>query len=261
LEQTYFLLAHLMITDPYFYALAVPAVILVGLAKGGFVGAFVMLGVPLLSLMISPVQAAGILLPILIAMDMFALIAYRRVYSRPNLKILLPAALVGVAIGWMTAAYISESNVRLIVGLVSLGFVIDYYIGWRGEQATGPSVTKGGFWGTVAGFTSFVCHAGGPPLQMYLVPQRLEPRLFAGTSVIFFTVVNAVKVIPYAALGQLGTDNLMTSLVLAPIAPFATFAGAWLVKVVKPKLFYQLTYFFILAVSLKLIWDGVRPML
>lgn len=247
-----------MITDPYFYAIAVPAVFLVGLAKGGFVGAMVMLGVPLLSLMISPVQAAGILLPILIAMDMFALFAYRRAYDPANLKIILPAALVGIFIGWLTAAYVSESYVRLIVGVVALLFVLDYWIGWRGTQKTERSIPKGGFWGAVAGFTSFVCHAGGAPLQMYLVPQRMEPRLFAGTSVIFFTVVNLIKVIPYTALGQFGTENLMTSLVLAPIAPVATLAGAWLVKVVKPGLFYRLTYIFIFIVSLKLIWDGVK---
>ncbi|MCB1437649.1 MAG: sulfite exporter TauE/SafE family protein [Rhodobiaceae bacterium] len=250
-----------MITDPLFYAIAVPAVFLVGLAKGGFVGAMVMLGVPLLSLMISPVQAAGILLPILIAMDIFALFAYRSIYHAGNLKIILPAALVGIFVGWLTAAYVSESYVRLIVGVIALLFVLDYWIGWRGTEKTQPSISRGGFWGAVAGFTSFVCHAGGAPLQMYLAPQRMEPRIFAGTSVIFFTVVNMIKVIPYAALGQFGSENLMTSLVLAPIAPVATLTGAWLVKKIKVGLFYRLTYFFIFVVALKLIWDGAKPLL
>lgn len=250
-----------MITDPVFYAVAVPAIFLIGLAKGGFVGALAMLGVPMLALVISPVQAAGIVLPILIAMDVFALWAYRGVYHPENLKILIPAAIVGIFIGWATAAWVSEAHVRLIVGLVALGFTLDYWIGWQGARMPGPDVKKGGFWGAVSGFTSFVSHAGGPPLHMYLLPQKLEPRVFVGTSVIYFAIVNWIKVIPYAALGQLGSINLMTSLVLAPIAPVAIFTGAWLVKVVRAATFYRLTYFFIFVVSLKLIWDGASAVL
>lgn len=245
-----------MITDPAFYALAVPAVIMIGLAKGGFVSALAMLGVPLMSLLISPVQAAGILLPILISMDVFALWAYRGVYHLENLKILIPAAIVGIFIGWLTAAYVSEGHVRLIVGIVALLFTLDYWIGWRGAEGSSTSVPKGGFWGAVAGFTSFVSHAGGPPVQMYLLPQKLQPRVFVGTCVIFFTVVNWIKVVPYAALGQFGFGNLATSAVLAPLAPLSIFTGAWLVKKLNMDVFYRLAYFAIFAVSLKLIWDG-----
>ena len=247
-----------MITDPLFYAVAIPAVIMVGLAKGGFVGALAMLGVPLMALVISPVRAAGILLPLLIAMDVFALWAYRGVYHPPNLKIMIPAAIVGIFIGWLTAAYVSNGHVRLIVGITACLFTLDYWIGWRGTEAPGPSVAKGGFWGTVAGFTSFVAHAGGPPVQMYLLPQKLEPRLFVGTCVIFFTTVNWIKVIPYAALGQLGFDNLATSAVLAPLAPLSILTGAWLVKKLDMEVFYRLAYMAIFIISLKLIWDGAR---
>lgn len=246
-----------MITDPLFYAVAIPAVILVGLAKGGFVGALAMLGVPLIALVISPVQAAGIMLPILIAMDVFALWTYRGLYHLPNLKILLPAAIFGIFLGWLTAAYVSEGHVRLIVGIISFLFTVDYWIERKSANGTQPNAAKGGFWGIIAGFTSFVSHAGGPPLQMYLLPQRLEPRLFVGTCTIFFTTVNWIKVIPYAALGQLDATNLMTSAVLAPLAPLSIFAGAWLVKKLNMETFYAYAYFAIFIVSLKLIWDGV----
>jgi uncharacterized protein len=245
-----------MLTDPMFYAVAVPAVIFVGLAKGGFVSALAMLGVPMMSLFISPVQAAGIMLPILIAMDVFAIWAYWGTYDAPNLKILIPAAILGIFIGWLTAAYVSEAHVRLIVGLVALAFCLDYWFGRKPEGGTGVSVPKGGFWGTIAGFTSFVSHAGGPPVQMYLLPQRLEPRLFVGTCVIFFACVNWIKVIPYAALGQFSAANLLTSLILSPLAPLSIFAGAWLVKKLKMDTFYRIAYFAIFAVALKLIWDG-----
>ena len=247
-----------MITDPLFYAVAIPAIFLVGLGKGGFVGPLAMLGVPLMSLMISPVQAAGILLPILIAMDVFALWSYRGVYHLPNLKIMIPAAATGITIGWLAAAYVSDSHVRLIVGVVAILFTLDYWIGWRGARAPGPSIAKGGFWCTIAGFTSFVSHAGGPPVHMYLLPQRLEPRLFVGTNVIFFTVVNWLKILPYAALGQLGVDNLATSAALAPLAPISILTGAWLVKKMNVELFYRIAYVMIFVISLKLIWDGAN---
>lgn len=247
-----------MITDPLFYAVAIPAIILVGLAKGGFAGPLAMMGVPLMSLVISPLQAAGILLPLLIAMDMFALWAYRGVYHLPNLIILLPAALTGIFIGWLTAAYVSDAHVRLIVGIVACLFTLDYWIGWRGARAPGPSKFKGGFWGMIAGFTSFVSHAGGPPVQMYLLPQKLEPRLYVGTNVIFFACVNWLKVLPYVALGQLGFDNLATSAVLAPLAPVSILTGVWLVKILNAETFYRLVYAMIFVISLKLIWDGGR---
>lgn len=245
-----------MITDPTFYAVAVPAVIMIGLAKGGFVSALAMIGVPLVALVISPVQAAGILLPILMAMDVFALVAYRGLYHAGNLKILIPAAIVGIGLGWLTAAWVSEAHVRLIVGIVALLFCLDYWFARKPEGGAGVNVAKGGFWGAVSGFTSFVSHAGGPPVQMYLLPQQLEPRLFVGTCVIYFTAVNWIKVIPYAALGQFSATNLMTSLVLAPLAPLSIFAGAWLVKKLKMDTFYRLAYIAIFAVSLKLVWDG-----
>jgi len=245
-----------MITDPAFYAVAIPAVLMVGLGKGGFAGPLAMLGVPMMSLVISPVQAAGILLPLLISMDVFALWAYRGVYHLENLKILLPAALTGIFIGWLTAAYVSDAHVRLIVGIVACLFTLDYWIGWRGARAPGPNIAKGGLWGAIAGFTSFVSHAGGPPVQMYLLPQRLEPRLYVGTTVIFFTVVNWLKVLPYAALGQLGTENLSTSAVLAPLAPISILTGAWLVKKLNLETFYRLVYIMIFVIALKLIWDG-----
>lgn len=247
-----------MITDPWFYAFAVPAVILVGMAKGGFGGAIALLGVPLMSLVISPVQAAGILLPILVAMDIVSLIAYRRRYHLASLKVLIPPALVGIGIGWLTAAVVTEAHVRLIVGIVALAFTLDYWFRSARRPPANTSPVKGAFWGTVAGFTSFVSHAGGPPLQMYLLPLRLDPRLFVGTSVVFFAVVNAAKIIPYYALDQLRLGNLETSAVLLPLAPLATLTGVWLVTVVDPKLFYRVTYTAVFIVSFKLTYDGLE---
>jgi uncharacterized membrane protein YfcA len=250
-----------MIQDPLFYYAAIPAVILVGLSKGGFGGGMSLLSVPMMALVISPIQAAAIMLPILILMDISGLVAWRGVYDKACLVILIPAAVAGVGLGWLTAAYVTAAHVRLIVGVVALLFCLDYYFG--GGKARKPrehNPPKGWFWGAMSGFTSFVSHAGGPPYQMYVLPLRLDPRLLAGTSIIFFSVVNGLKVVPYLLLGQFSTVNLMTSAVLLPLAPLATLAGVRMVRLIKPEPFYRFTYAIVFAVSLKLIWDGANAL-
>jgi len=251
-----------MITDPWFYAAAIPAVLLVGMAKGGFGGPIALLGVPLMSLMISPVQAAGIMLPILVTMDGVGLYAYRGTYHWPSLRILLPSAVVGIGLGYVMAAYVTDGHVRLIVGLVALAFTLNAWFGNAdAKTAYRPGPAAGLLWGAVGGFTSFVSHAGGPPFQIYMLPQRLDPKLLAGTAVIFFTVVNQVKLIPYYLLGQFSSGNLSTSAVLLPLAIFAVWIGVWLVRRVDPGAFYRLMYAAVFVVSLKLIWDGAGALL
>lgn len=249
-----------MITDPLFFAAAIPAVVVVGLSKGGFGGGVALLGVPLMALVVPPLQAAGIMLPILMVMDAVALTAYRGAFDRRSLWVLLPAGVLGIALGWLTAGWVSEAAVRLIVGMVALAFCLDHWLhGAAGARKPAPhNRIKGTFWGALAGFTSFVSHAGGPPFQMYMLPLRLAPWTFAGTAVTFFAAVNAVKVVPYLLLGQLSGGNLATSAVLMPLAAVAAATGAWLVRVLPAALFYRITYAAVFVVSLKLIWDGVR---
>lgn len=261
-----------MITDPWFYVVALPAVVIIGMAKGGFAGPIALMGVPLMSLVISPVQAAGILLPILIIMDCAGLYAYRGVYHWPSLRVLLPAGIIGIGIGYLTAAYVTDAHVRLIVGVVALAFTLNHWFGAHIRAALGagpgaddevgqrPGPIAGIFWGATGGFTSFVSHAGGPPFQMYMLPQRLAPRVLAGTAVIYFTIVNQVKLIPYFALGQLSPGNLMTSAALFPLALAAVALGVWLVKRVEPAAFYRVMYLAVFVVGLKLIWDGIAAL-
>lgn len=256
-----------MITDPWFYAAAIPAVIIIGCAKGGFGGPLALMGVPLMSLVISPIQAAGILLPILVAMDFAGLFAYRGTYHWPSLRLLLPAGVVGIAFGYVTAAYVTDAHVRLIVGTVAVAFTLNHWFGARLREAMAVAPNDrpvaasrpvaGCFWGAVGGFTSFVSHAGGPPFNMYMLPQRLDPKLLAGTAVIYFTVVNQVKLIPYYALGQFSAENLSTSAVLFPLALAAVAGGVYLTRRVDPALFYRVMYGAVFAVGLKLVWDGV----
>lgn len=250
-----------MIEDPWFYAAAIPAVLIVGISKGGFAAGFGILGVPLMALVISPLQAAAILLPILLVMDMVGIWAYRRSFDRPNLAILIPAAALGITIGWLTASLVSEAMVALLVGAVALVFAADYFTGRRRMGTPGRSLIKCGFWGAVAGFTSFVAHAGGPPFQVYMLPQRLPKTLYVGTSVVFFWAVNLIKVPPYMALGQFDAANLATAFVLMPLAPLGMWLGIRLHRLVPEEPFYRICYGAVALVGCKLVWDGVQALM
>lgn len=262
-----------MIVDPWFYALAVPAVAINGLSKGGFGGAFGFASVPMMALMISPVQAAGIMLPILLVMDAVAVASYWRDFDRRVVMALLPAGLFGVALGWATASFVSDDVVRLLVGVIALVFIGRVYYHERlskrsslGAAASTPQTmvsqlpSGAGLWGTLAGYTSFVAHAGGPPYQTYVVPLRMPPLAYAATSAVFFAIVNLVKVVPYAALGQLDSDNMMTALVLFPVGIVSTWAGIRVAKVIDERLFYRILYVSIGLIALKLISDGLLDM-
>ena len=248
-----------LLSDPWFYAAAIPAVALIGFSKGGFGGAMAVMGVPLMALVMPPVQAAAVLLPILVLMDLAALWAWRG--NRRDwitLRNMLPGAFAGIGIGWLTALVVTEAAVKLIVGVVALGFVLRWL--WQkvaGQDAPHPhNLAAGAFWGAVSGFTSFVAHSGGPPYQVYALPLRQDPKLYTATSVLFFAIMNAVKLIPYFALGELDTGNLTAAASLVPVAIVATFAGAAIVKRMRAEIFYPITYTLVFVLSLKLIWDG-----
>ncbi len=252
-----------MLTDPWFYAAALPAVFLVGLSKGGLGGAAALIGVPLMALAMPPVQAAAILLPILILMDIVSLWLWRGNRDATTLRIMLPGAVLGIIIGWLLAAVVTDAMVRLIVGIVALTFFLRWLVSKIGgsEHRAGHGRLRGGFWGVVSGFTSFVAHAGGPPYQVYALALGQEPRVYVGTSVIFFAVLNAIKLVPYFALGQFDAQNLAASAVLMPLAPIATFAGAWIVRRMSAATFYPFMYSMVFVVSVKLIYDGLSSLL
>ena len=252
-----------MLSDPLVLTVCVAAVILVGLSKGGLGGSMGLVGVPLMELVMSPIQAAAILLPIMILMDVVSLWSWRGFYDRRTLVIMMPGAMAGIGLGWLTASLVTPDIVRLILGAVVLVFVGRWlYQSLFGDatRAAPHNTLAGRFWGMVSGFTSFVAHAGGPPFQIYALGLRLDPKVYTGTSVIYFAVTNAVKLVPYFALGQFGTQNLTTSLALLPLAPLATLAGAWIVKRMRPEVFYPFTYLTVLLVALKLLWDSAAAL-
>lgn len=245
-----------MIQDPFFYLCAIPAVLIFGMAKGGFGGGIAVISVPLMALAIPPVQAAAILLPVLVVMDVVALWSFRGQYDRENLRILLPGAIVGIIVGSLGFRYLNDDMVRVLIGLIALLFCADYYLRKPSTEPRQTSRRAGSFWGAIAGFTSFGIHAGGPPLNVYMLPLQLEKIRLMGTIAIFFAVVNAVKLIPYSWLGQFDRQNLVTSLVLVPLAPIGVRLGYWLLHKISQQWVYRMCYFFLAIVGAKLLLEG-----
>ncbi|HTM78511.1 MAG TPA: sulfite exporter TauE/SafE family protein [Devosia sp.] len=246
-------------TDPYFITIAVIAVLLVGLSKSGLLAGLGVVGVPLLTLIMPAREAAAILLPVLIAMDVIAVYAYRKDFSWHILKIMLPGAAIGTLVGWVLWAFVSDAVVLLLVGVITLLFVLDALLPLRKRlEGLPPSTPWGTFWGGLSGFTSFVSHTGGPPFQIYVLPQRLSPALYSGTMAMFFAAVNAAKLVPYYFLGQLSVENLELAAMLVPVGLFGVVAGIFLVRRISAKHFYTIAYGLVFLLSLKLIWDGFR---
>ena len=250
-----------MMTDWHFYALAAPAVILQGMGKGGFSGMGA-LSLPLMCLVAPPVQAVAIQLPILMAQDLVNIWAFRKNLHRQNLLYCLPGVFIGIAVGTIVAAKVSPSIVQLVVGLIACVFVL-VSVGRAGADAkpTEPELGKATLWCSIGGFTSFIANAGGVPVQVYLMPQKLAPPVFAGTMGMLFAIVNYVKFPILFSIGQVSKENLMTSAALLPVAIAATFLGVWMVRRLSGAKFYPIVRALTFCIGLKLIYDGATALL
>jgi len=244
-------------SDLYFWGIAVLAVFVVALSKSGLVGSLGLVGVPLLSLVMPARDAAGMMLPLLLVMDAIAVWTYRKDADWRILRIMLPGAFVGTVVGWVLWSFVSDAMVLLFVGILTLLFILDALLPLRKKlEGLPPSKPWGAFWGGAAGFTSFISHTGGPPFQIYVLPQKLTPVKFSGTTAFFFAIVNSAKLIPYFFLGQLNVANLSHAAILAPLAVIGVMVGVFLVRRISVKRFYQLTYWLVFLLALKLIYDG-----
>ena len=250
--------AHLPAT---FWMLAVAATLLVGMSKAGFGGAAGSLGVPLMALVVPPPFAAAVMLPILITIDAIGLVVFRGRGDAANLRIILPGAMLGIGLGWLTFGHVDARWIRLLIGIEAVAFAFDRFRAahtsahLNGLRA--PRLGPGVLWSAISGFTSFVSHAGGPPIMQYLMPQNMDKMRLVGTTVIYFSVVNFSKLGPYAQLGLLDLSNLGVSLLLAPAIPLGYFAGYRLLHAVDMRGFNLVTAWTLLLAGAKLIWDGL----
>jgi uncharacterized protein len=245
-----------LITDPFFYTVAVPAVLLLGISKSGFGAGFGSLAVPVMALAVAVPQAAAILMPVLLLMDVLGMAAFRRNFNLPLLKFLLPFGLLGTVVGALLFKALDARLVAGIVGVLTLLFLAQRLLFPPRADSPPPPKWLGALLTITSGFTSFVAHAGGPPLTAYVIPLRLHPLNFTATMAFFFFVINLAKWIPYGLLGLLDLRNMATSLVLLPLVPLGVWIGVRMARRISPVLFYRLLYLGMSLTGCKLVWDG-----
>ena len=238
------------------------AVFITGISKGGFSGAFGIIAVPLIALQTSPTLAAAIMLPILCIMDIFTVQKFWKKWNKDQLVKCIPAAVMGVVIGGLTASWFSAEWLKILVGLIAVIFTLN---SWPQKSQTTPKqplnpiVSK--LWCTLGGFTSFIAHAGGPPLSVHLLRANLDKTQYVATAAVIFTAINYVKLIPYGMLGQLNSSNILLSLCFIPVAFLGVQLGAWLHYKLSTALFFKAMYSFLFLTGIKLIWDGTAGLI
>ena len=245
--------------DPLTLAVIVVAVILVGLAKGGFAG-FGALATPLLATVLPPAQAAALLLPILIAQDVIGVWSFRRDWDRWIVAWMLPGALIGVALGWFYAANVDERALMTALGALTFGFGVWRLTVTRKGRAEVPSRSPGwvgSLFGVFTGFASQIAHAGGPPFQMWVAPRGLAHLRFAATQSVLFALLNLAKLPTFANLGAFTRPVLTTAAALMPLAIASTLLGLWLIRRVESAKFYAIVYWLMIALGVRLLWQGL----
>jgi uncharacterized protein len=247
-----------LITDPHFYAVTVPAVLLLGVSKSGFGAGFGSLAVPMMALAVSVPQAAAILMPVLLIMDLLGMAAFRKDFDLRLLRFLVPFGLLGIVIGALLFKVLDARVVAGIVGVFTLLFLAQRLLFPPRLDSVAPPRWIGAILTATSGFTSFIAHAGGPPINAYVIPMRLSPVRFTATMAFFFFVINLAKWIPYGWLGLLDFENMSTALVLLPIAPIGVWVGVRLARRIQPVLFYRLVYLGMFLTGSKLVWDAVH---
>jgi uncharacterized membrane protein YfcA len=246
--------------DAVFLAAAIPAVLLAGISKGGFGSGAAFAATPILALVMAPGQALALMMPLLLVMDAASLRPYWRRWDGGAARLLILGGVPGVALGWMLLAQVDPDVFRLMIGTIAVG-----YVGWQAGRAAGWIVLRprpvgavaGLFWGFVAGFTSFISHAGGPPAAVYMLARGLGKTAFQATTVIVFTVTNVLKAVAFAALGLFTPEMLGMALLLAPVAVFGTWIGVRAHHWIPERAFFALTSALLLIAGAKLILDGL----
>ncbi len=252
-----------LIQDPWFYLFGAIAVLFAGISKAGTGAGLAGLAVPLMTLAIPAPQAAAIMLPILLAIDSMTLWTFRGVFDRALIRQIAPAGLLGIVIGTIMFKYVDGNVIRLLIGIEAMIFALIRLKDLKGFEAAVAkprSTPKAWLWGATSGFTSFIGHAGGPPYQQYVVPLKLDRKVYVGTATLFFAMINFSKILPYGYLGLLDGTNLLTSLVLMPMVPVGVFIGFNLLKRMNQNTFNLVMTCSLLIVGCKLTFDGVRSL-
>ncbi len=254
----------MMPTDPIFYLVGLPTVFLIAIGKGAFGGGLATLGVPLLSLVMLPIEAAIVVAPLVSLMDAFALGKFGpRTWSKPDLVWMLPSLVLGIGLGYLFFTRVDANLVAAVIAAVTLAFTADWFL--RGRKApprnlpVSPPVAL--IAGTASGFTTFIAHAGGPPIAMYLLRRGLHKTVYAGTTIAIFTLGNLIKLLPYGLLAYARPSTIWAALALAPAVPFGVWTGKYLHDRLDQRRLFFWCYLLLLGAALKLLFDSLRVVL
>ena len=249
-----------MTLDLTFYALAIPAVVIAGISKGGFGSGAAFVAAPILALVVSPAMAVGLMLPLLMLIDLVTLKPYWGQWPKRESWLLILGGLPGVALGALFWRDADPDVLRFLIGFIAVGFVLFVFARSRGLIPT-PKRPAGTVFGLVAGcgagFTSFVSHAGGPPAAIYLLSRGLSKTAYQATSVVVFWVLNAAKAVPYAFLGMFTVESLTVGLTLVPAALVGAWIGVKAHRAIPEALFFGVTYTLLICTGSKLIFDSL----
>lgn len=246
-----------------YWSVAVIAVLITGISKSGFAGGAGAVAVPLLSLVMPPLQAIALMLPLLIIMDCFSVKLWWGQYNRKLLIALIPASIIGVAIGYATADQLSENWIRLMLGIIAIAFVLLQFLPTNSNKEVRhkPNALFGAVAGASAGFTSFLAHAGGPPLNMFLLKQKLKRTEFLATAVYFFAAINLFKLYPYIALEQFNKQVIWQGALLIPVALIGVVLGKWLQTQLPQKAFLNIIYVLLFGLGCKLMYSALSELI
>ena len=241
-----------------FFVLAAISVLIVSMSKSGFGAGLGVLSPPLMASQSSLTEALAILLPLLIAIDMFGLRRFWLNADKRILKLILLPAAIGMLMGYLFFSVITPQLLSFSIGIFTLLFLIQSLMLSRLKlKEAKPSLWLGRLMGGLSGFTSFVAHIGGPPITIYMLRERVSPMVYTSTLGIFFTTMNFGKLVPYAQLNLLNLNQLATSILLLPCVPVGVYLGFYLAKKISAKWYFIIVQIFLLVASIKLIADGL----
>ena len=213
-----------------FYLMTAFVILLIGVSKGGLGGAAGGAATPLMALVMPPELAIGLLLPMLMITDVFAVAAHWGKWEKKLLIYLVPASLIGITLGTALITSISSDALKTGLAIFVIFFVVYKLFEKRIQAALTyePRNWHGGVAGAVAGFTSTLAHTGGPPISIYLLLQNIPPRTFIATSAVYFAIINWLKVPYYVYAGILHPQQLIEIAWLLPLIPVGVLLGRWL---------------------------------
>jgi uncharacterized membrane protein YfcA len=243
-------------SDTSFWVIAGLVVFLSGVSKGGLAAGFTSLSIPFMSIYVSPVIAATLILPLLCMIDAGVILRYYKQVDWPLVQRLIPGSIVGIVVGSLVFEMVPPYAIKIIVALIAFWFCSLHYLG---RYISGPEIKTNAaiFFAALSGFTSSIAHSGGPPIRAYLLSQNLEKSTFIATFGLTFAIINYLKLISYTALGLFNRDILLASLSLLPLVPIGLFVGFWIHTRVSQSYFTKISYFFLLIAAARLMYDGV----